>query len=127
MAAVCGVRTATLRLSARPFTTNANAKVGKVTRLLKDGALVKLRDSDEKVEVAHPSKPAPRLMIHDDVELVHSESAGWTATVFEDPTSMQGVPRSRAGRSHLDDLAGAGGKKSGLLSDLHGWRNKSKR
>jgi hypothetical protein len=111
---------------ARHFVTNANAKLGKVTRLVKDGALVKLRDSDEKVEVPHPSKPSPRLMIHDDVELVHSDSAGWTATVFEDPTGTKGVPRSRAGRSHLDDLAGAGGTKNGLLSDLHGWRNKKR-
>lgn len=121
---------AATRLTARAFEralgTTANAKVGKVTRLLKDGALVKLRDTDEKVEVPHPSKPSPRLMIHDDVELVHSDGAGWTATVFEDPTSTQGIPRSRAGRSHLDDLAGAGGKKNGLLSDLHGWRNKKR-
>ena len=118
---------AAMRLCARSFGTNGNAKLGKVTRLLRDGALVKLRDSDEKVEVPHPSKPAPRLMIHDDVELVRlSDGAGWTARVFEDPTSMPGVPRSRAGRSHLDDLAGAGGKKIGLLSDLHGRRNKKR-
>lgn len=118
---------AALRLfCARAFGTNAHAKLGKVTRLLKDGALVKLRDSDEKVEVPHPPKPALRLMIHDDVELVPLSDGAWTASVFEDPTSMQGVPRSRAGRSHLDDLAGAGGKKNGLLSDLHGWRNKKR-
>lgn len=100
-----------------------STSVGKVVRLVPDGALVKLRDgSDDKLRVPHPQKPAKRLMIHDDVVLSKAADGSWLATVFDDPSSSSGIPRSRAGRSHLDDMMG--GKSTGLLSDLHGWRKK---
>jgi hypothetical protein len=83
----------------------AGGVVGKVVRLVAGGALVQLRGSAERVECPHPPKPAKRLMIHDDVQLSATDGS-WTAEAFDDPSSTRGVPRSRAGRSHLDDLMG---------------------
>lgn len=97
------------RLASAVRGLSTSAVVGKVFRLVADGALVKLRGSDDKLQVPHPPKPEKRLMVHDDVQLDKLSDGSWRAKVFDDPTSMRGLPRTRAGRSHLDDMMG--GKK----------------
>lgn len=104
----------------------ADARIGKVTRLVTGGALVQLRDEPaQKVQVAHPPAPAKRLMIHDDVVLTAGAVEGeWTAAVLVDDASAKpSAGRVKTGLPHLDERGGGGGKPQ-LLSDLHPWRKK---
>jgi hypothetical protein len=108
--------------------------LGKVCRLVQGGALVQLAHSADKVTVAHPPKPAPRLMIHDEVTLTKIYGAdataeiSWAAAVLEATDAAAaagGRGRVKTGLPHLDERGGGGGKPA-LLSDLHPWSKKKK-